>query len=65
MTPKLQESSFQFAVMLFAEIAEEMMENRALFLCEIRDVVVFVDIAEIGKDMFRRGHVLVEVVEIG
>ena len=64
MTPKLQKSTFQFAIMFFAEITEELLEDIALLLAQIRGVVVFVDIAEIGEDMLCRSHVLVEVIEI-
>ena len=65
MTPQAQEPLFEFAVVVVGEVAEEAAYHLALFVGEIRHVVKFVDITEVGKDLIRRSHVLIEVVEVG
>ena len=51
--------------MVVAEVSEEVADNGFLLLIEIVDVVEFVDIAEMGKHLVGRGHILVDVVEVG
>ena len=42
-----------------------MMEDGALILGQIGDVIVFMDVAQVGKDVCCRGHIFIEIVEIG
>ena len=64
-TPQVQEALFQLAVVILGEIAEETVNHLALLVGEIRDVVEFVDVFQIGKHAVGIGHVLVDVVEVG
>ena len=65
MTPQAQEPLFEFTVMVVGEVAEEAAYHLALFVGEIRHIVELVDISEVGKDLIRRSHVFIEVVEVG
>ena len=65
MTPQAQEPLFEFTVMVVGEVAEEAAYHLALFVCEIRHIIELVDITEVGKDLIRRSHVFIEVVEVG
>ena len=65
MAPKTQETLFELGVVVFREIAEEALYHLTLLVGEIRDVVEFVDVAQVGKDAVGGGHVLVYIIEIG
>ena len=65
MTPQTEEALFEFAVVVGGKVAEESANHIALFVREIRYIVEFVNIAQIGKHLVGRGHVLIEVVEVG
>ena len=65
MTPQTEEALFEFAVVIGGKVAEEAANHIALFVSEIRHIVELVDIAQIGKHLIGRGHVLIEVVEVG
>ena len=64
-TPQAQEALLEFGVMVVGEVAEEAAYHLALFVGEVRDVVELVDVAQVGKHLVGRAHVLVEVVEVG
>ena len=51
--------------MLVGEVAEEALDQLPLLGREIRHVVEFVDVAQIGKHAVGGAHVLVEIVEVG
>ena len=65
MTPQPQEALFEFAVVIGGEVAKEATNHIALFVREIRHIVEFVDIAQIGKHLIGGRHVFIEVVEVG
>ena len=50
--------------MFLGEVAEEMLQQLALLIGEIAEVVKLVDVAQVSKDALSIGHVLVDVVEI-
>ena len=63
-TPQTEEPLFEFAVMIVGEVTEETLYEFALLVGEIRHIVEFVDVAEVGEDTVGGTHVLVEVVEV-
>ena len=65
MTPQTEEALFEFAVVVGGKVAKEATNHIALFVREIRYIVELVDIAQIGKHLIGRGHVFIEVVEVG
>ena len=50
--------------MIIREIAEEFLDHCFLIVCEIRNVVEFVDVTQIGKEQFGIYHVLIYIVKI-
>ena len=64
-TPQTEEPLFEFAVMIVGKVTEETLYEFALLVGEIRHVIKFVDVAQVGKDTVCRTHILVEVVEVG
>ena len=64
-TPQTEEPLFELAVMIVGEVTEETLYEFALLVGEIRHIVEFVDVAEVGEDTVGGTHVLVEVVEVG
>ena len=51
--------------MIIREIAEEFLDHFFLIVCEIRNIVEFVDVTQIGKEQFGIYHVLIYIVKIG
>ena len=51
--------------MIIREIAEEFLDHCFLIVCEIRNIVEFVDVTQIGKEQFGIYHVLIYIVKIG
>ena len=64
-TPQTEESLLEFAVVLVREVAEEALQQLSLLGGEIRHVVEFVNVAQVGEYLVGRPHVLVEVVKVG
>ena len=63
--PQTEEPLLEFAVVFVGEIAEEALYEFALLIGEIRHIIEFVDVTQVGEDAVGRTHVLVEVVEVG
>lgn len=51
--------------MIIREIAEEFLDHCFLIVCEIRNIVEFMDVTQIGKEQFGIYHVLIYIVKIG
>ena len=63
--PQSQEALLEFAVMVVAEVGEELADDGALLVGEVTGVVKLVDVAQIGEDLLGGRHVLVDIVEVG
>ena len=64
-TPETEETLFEFTVVIVGEVAEEAADDLPLFVCKIGEIIEFMDVAQIGKHLVGRAHVLVKVVEVG
>ena len=51
--------------MVCSEVAEKLSQYTLLFLREIRQIVEFVDITDISKQLISISHVFIDIVEIG
>ena len=52
-------------MIVIVEIAEKALNDRTLFVGQITDVVEFVKVTDIGKDMIGISPVFVDIIEIG
>ena len=52
-------------MIVIVEIAEKALNDRTLFVDQITDVVEFVKVTDIGKDMIGISPVFVDIIEIG
>ena len=64
MAPEVEKTLFEFAVVVFREVDEELLDNGFLLVCQIRYVVQLVNVSQIGKHLVGFSHVLVYVVEV-
>ena len=52
-------------MIVIVEIAEKALNDSTLFIGQITDVVEFVKVTDIGKDMIGVSPVFVDIIEIG
>ena len=52
-------------MIVIVEIAEKALNDSTLFVGQITDVVEFVKVTDIGKDMIGISPVFVDIIEIG
>lgn len=50
--------------MVIREIAKEFLNDFLLFFGEVRHVIEFMDVTEVGKELPGRSHVLVHIIEV-
>ena len=62
--PQTQEALFELRLVLFSEVAEKVLQQLALLIGKVAEVVELMDVAQVGKDTVGIGHILVDVVEI-
>ena len=62
--PQAQEALLELGLVLLGEMAEEVLQELALLIGEIAQVVELVDVAQVGEDAVGISHILVDVVEI-
>ena len=65
MAPQVQESFLELRGVVVVKVTEEALQHFPLFVSEIRQVVQFVQVAQVGQHPVGIGHVLVNVVEVG
>ena len=63
--PQPDEPLLELAVVGVGEVAEESAYEGALFVGEVGHVVEFMQVAHVCKHTVGRGHVLVDIVEVG
>ena len=64
MGPQAQESLLELALVVGAEVGEKLADGVALAGRQVACVVELVEIAQVGENLSRRCHVLVDIVEV-